>query len=85
MTEQAVLDRIEDQQHAVLLVGATEEERVVPVGQLPPGCRPGDWLVIETDDRGRFAIQIDPQATEQAANRIRDKMKRLKGRGRKLG
>lgn len=36
VAEQAVIDRIEDGQHAVLLVGEEEREQIVPVAALPP-------------------------------------------------
>jgi hypothetical protein len=83
MIEQAVLDRIVEQQ-AVLLVGENEVERVVPVSVLPRDCKPGCWLRLESDKDGKLTIQIDTEATEQAARRIAEKVNRLKQRGRAL-
>lgn len=84
MTETAVLDRIEEQQHAVLLVGPSEEERILPASKMPQGCKPGDWLILETDEKGQVTVQLDPEASERATKRIQDKLSRLKQRGRKL-
>lgn len=47
MEEQgAEVDRIEDGVLAVLLLGEAEEERIVPVDQLPAGVAPGVWLRV---------------------------------------
>lgn len=83
MTEQAVLDRIVDQQ-AVLLVGENEVEKIVPATALPRDCKPGCWLRLESDQDGKWTIQLDTAATEQATRRIADKVNRLKQRGRAL-
>jgi len=83
MAKQTVLDRIVGQQ-AVLLVGENEVEKIVPVSNLPFGCKPGCWLRLESDQNGKLSIQIDTEATEQAALRIADKVNRLKQRGRGL-
>lgn len=42
----AVIDRIEDGEHAVLLIGDEEEERILPIGQLPFGAKEGTWLNV---------------------------------------
>ena len=85
MEQQAVLDRVVDRTHAVILVGPRETEMVVPVGQLPFGTRPGDWLVIVTDDQGTRSIRADPEATKAARQRVAGKMAQLRQRGRRLG
>lgn len=85
MEQQAVLDRIVDGVHAVLLVGQGETETVVPLGQLPAGVKAGDWLVIVTDDHGQRSIRADPDATQAARQRIAGKLERLRRRGRRLG
>ena len=83
MVEQAVLDRIVQQQ-AVLLVGEKEEERILPAEALPPDCKPGDWLLLQTEAGGKVTIRVNTEATEQAAQRISEKLNRLKQRGRAL-
>ncbi len=82
MEEQAVLDRVVDGEHAVLLVGPRERELIVPAAELPVETRPGSWLRVTTADDGRVTIVADAEATERATGRIRDKMERLRRRGR---
>lgn len=38
---EAVLDRIVDNEYAVLLLGETEEERIIPLMQMPDGAKEG--------------------------------------------
>jgi hypothetical protein len=83
LAEQAVLDRIVGQQ-AVLLVGKDEAERIIPASELPPDCKVGAWLLLTTDEAGKLTIRVDTEATAQAAQRIADKMNKLKQRGRAL-
>ena len=46
MEENAVVDRVEDADLAVLLVGDAQFERVAAVGQFPPGAEAGSWLWV---------------------------------------
>ena len=85
MEQQAVLDRIVDRTHAVILVGPRETETVVPLGELPADACPGDWLVVVTDGDGKRSIRADPEATKAARQRIAGKMEQLRRRGRRLG
>jgi len=82
--ETAVVDRIEDGQLAVLLVGDGEREVNVPVEQLPPGAVAGVWLgVILDGDRLQWA-QIDAPQTAAMEREIEEKLTRLRGRGSRL-
>ena len=83
--QQAVLDRIEEDLHAVLLVGPQADERVVPAALLPADTKPGSWLRIATDEAGQMMITLDAEETERVRKRIQDKLQRLRQRGRKLG
>lgn len=80
--ESAVLDRIVDGVHAVLLVGEKQEERVVPVERLGR-VREGDWLRVCFCGPVLVAAEPDPTATQRARERIAQKMARLRQRGRK--
>lgn len=85
MLHKAVLDRIVDDTHAVLLIGDDEIERIIPASQLPTGTSPGSWLSVEIEDDNRISsIVVDSEETERAQARIADKMDRLRKRGRKL-
>lgn len=79
MAVKAVIDRIEDGKFAVLLIGAKQEERVVPVDQLPAGSGEGCWVIINADG----TIAPDAGATDAARTRIQDKLAKLRNRGRR--
>lgn len=83
MREQAVVDRIVDGIHAVLLVGEEQVERVVPASQLPQGAREGTWLKVCFDGDQLVHVEIDPGLTQAAQARIAEKMDRLRARGRR--
>jgi predicted O-methyltransferase YrrM len=82
MKEKAVIDRIVDGQHAVLLVGEDEIERVVPVDQLPPGAVEGAWLQLLIEDGRLVEATLDAEETEGTKQRIDDKMAQLRARPR---
>ncbi len=84
MEEKAVLDRIEEGQHAVLLVGEEEREFIVPVERLPEGAKAGSWLRVQVDGESLTILGVDQGEEEAARLRIEDKMARLRQRGSKL-
>jgi len=75
-----VLDRVEDGGQAVLLLGEEQVERVVPISRLPEGATPGTWLKVRFSGDQLIEAVIDPDATERARRRIRDKMEQLRRR-----
>jgi predicted O-methyltransferase YrrM len=82
MNQKAVIDRIVDGRHAVLLVGGVETERVVPVDQLPAGAREGAWLRVRFEGDQLVEAALDPKETERARQRVGDKMAQLRARPR---
>lgn len=74
--QKAVIDRIEDGKHAVLLIGEDETERVLPVENLPEGVREGVWLILHEDG----SIVIDEAGTTQVKSRIQEKMALLRSK-----
>ena len=66
----AVVDRIEDGRHAVLLVGPDEVELVFDVALLPEGSREGDWL--------RVGLTADPERTAARRADVASRMERLR-------
>jgi len=73
----AVVDRIEDGLHAVLLVGPDEVELVVDATLLPEGATEGDWLTL--------GLAADPERTAERRAAIEDRMediRRTQGGGR---
>lgn len=81
--QSAVVDRIVDGTHVVLLVGPDEVERIIPRRELPVAVREGTWLKVRF--RGECLVEavIDTEAAEAAARRITAKMDLLRQRGRK--
>jgi hypothetical protein len=66
----AVVDRIEDGRHAVLLVGAAEVELVVDVALLPEGTVEGDWL--------RLGLTADVELTASRRSALSDRLERIR-------
>ena len=85
MHQVAVIDRIVDNEHAVLLVGdPPERELRVPLASLPAEVREGHWLEVELDADRLVSAMIDQGATERARARVRSKLDALRNRGRRL-
>lgn len=83
MKDKAVVDRIVDGLHAVLLVGESEEERIVPLASLPEGVREGMWLEVRFDGETLVEAEIDHEETERVKKRIAAKLEALRRRGLK--
>lgn len=81
--EKAVVDRIVDKRHAVLLVGENEVEKIVSVDKLPAGAGEGTWLIVEFEGDELVAAEVDAEETARVRARITAKMERLRQRGRK--
>lgn len=77
-----VLDRIEEGRTAVLLPEGQGAAVLCPVEDLPAGCRPGMWLLVEVEGGRVVSAQLDPEKTEAAAQRIKGKLDLLRRRGR---
>ncbi|ERN52811.1 DUF3006 domain-containing protein [Alkalihalophilus marmarensis] len=81
MEKKAVLDRIVDGEHAVLLVGDKEEEKIISVSQLPKEAREGAWLKITLTESNEVSVVVlDVDETNIARSRISSKMELLKKR-----
>lgn len=78
----AVIDRIVDGIHAVLLVGTKETERIVPRTLLPGETKEGTWLRVQFEGDRLISAVIDTEATKEATHRITSKMDLLRQRGR---
>ncbi len=83
MQQRAVLDRIVDGAHAVLLLGDEEREVVVPVNSLPSGTTEGTWLLVRFEGEQLVEAVADASETERVRRRVENKMQRLKARGRR--
>ena len=77
MKQQAVIDRFEGE-WAVLLVGEEERRLNVPRKNLPRGAQEGHWLQVELEGDQLLSVSIDREATEQARQRVMEKLERLR-------
>ncbi len=80
----AVVDRIEEDTQAVLLVGEDEREFIVPVERLPEKAKAGTWLRVNLEGMELTILGVDQGEEEAARQRIEDKMARLRQRGSRL-
>ena len=81
--EKAVLDRIVDGKHAVLLVGEIETEKIISSSDLPEGAVEGTWLQVEFNEEELVYIEIDKEETEKRQVRIKGKMELLRERSKR--
>jgi hypothetical protein len=84
LEERAVIDRIEDGRYAVLLVGDIEREHVLPLSSFPFSVRPGLWLKVQFDNDVLVSAVADETYTKEVEERVSDKLKQLRKRGRRL-
>lgn len=82
--QQAVVDRVVDGQHVVLLVGEQEVERIVARSLLPEGIKEGTWLKVVFDGDALVWAVIDEEATAAAQQRVAAKLEQLRQRSRRL-
>lgn len=80
----AVLDRIVDNEYAVLLVGPSEVEMIVPRRSLPAGAVEGIWLNVHLDGNRLLSAEVDKRATDATTERVVSKMDLLRRRGSRL-
>lgn len=73
----AVVDRIVDDT-AVLLIGAAESERLVPVALLPEGAGDGTWLVVEPDSDPLTIHRIDEDLTSSRAEDLESRLSQIR-------
>ena len=79
----AVIDRIVDGKTAVILVGDTEEQHEVDARILPAGSGEGSVLRVRIEGGRIVEMHLDSDDTEQTRQRVREKMNRLRQRGRR--
>lgn len=80
MEERAVVDRIVDGKHIVLLVGEAGLERILPLESLPTGISEGDCLRVQYSGDTLIEATLDPEATSAAQSRVAAKLALLRQR-----
>lgn len=79
----AVIDRIVDQKHVVLLVGDKETEIIVSTGMLPPGAIEGSLIQVEFDKKNQVTkLILDQKETNEVKDRVSSMMEKLQGNKR---
>jgi hypothetical protein len=78
--DRAVVDRIVDDTTAVLLVGPTEAEFLVPSDSLPEEAAEGSWVVVDLDTDPPTVSGIDHELTEARCRDIETRMEQLRER-----
>lgn len=81
--QKAVVDRIVDGEHVVLLVGDKEAEHVAPVTELPKDVAEGTWLKVRLVDGALLEVIVDSEESNTARQRVQSKMELLRIRGRR--
>lgn len=76
-----ILDRIEDDLYAVILVEEERLELILPANRLPAGSKVNSWFTIYTEN-GQLAVTLDDETsfirekqTEELMARLRKKKK----------
>lgn len=82
MISKAVIDRIVDSRHAVLLIGDDERELVIPSHLLPSGIQEGDWVKVTFDGENITNIEFDESETKKVRERVKSKLEQLRLRKR---
>lgn len=78
--KKAVIDRIVDQKHVVLLIGDDEKEVNVSVDILPKGAIEGSIVQVELDDCDQVTkLILDEDETKEAKDRVASMMEKLQG------
>ena len=76
------LDRIEDNDLAVILIEDINEEIIIPLDQLPEGSTENTWLQLEKTDDSFQVIAIDDEKTEQETETSQDLMAKLRAKSK---
>ncbi len=76
-TVSGVLDRVEDNGQAVILIGELEKELVMPNKKLPPGSHENSWFQIKML-QGKFEVtSVDAEKTRREKEKSKILLDRL--------
>lgn len=82
MTNKGVLDRIEEEKHAIILVEELGQEFIIHVSELPEGGIVGTWFDVEITNDKISKLSIDMKETASLQEEITNKVNKLRDRGR---
>lgn len=72
-----ILDRIEDDRHAVILVEEEGIELVLPANRLPEGSQINSWFTIDAEN-GQLAVTLDEETSNAKNVQAEELMTRLR-------
>lgn len=73
----AYLDRITDNNQAVLLVDTIQKEFKLPATSVPSGSKPGSWFQVTIENDAITSIKIDEEKTNAMKGDIQNRLARL--------
>lgn len=72
-----ILDRIEDDRYAVILVEEEGLELILPVNRLPAGSQVNSWFTIDAEN-GQLAVTLDHKTSFIKARQAEELIARLR-------
>jgi len=76
-----VLDRMEDNEQAVILIEDRGEELIVPKQDLPLGSKANTWFLIEKNNGGKLGrISLDYKTTIEEAKKVKRLRKKVRNK-----
>ncbi|ANU24478.1 DUF3006 domain-containing protein [Planococcus donghaensis] len=72
-----ILDRIEDERYAVILVEEEGLELILPANRLPAGSQVDSWFTIDVEN-GQLAVTLDHETSFIKTSQAEELMARLR-------
>ena len=76
------LDRIEDNQFAVILVEEIKKELIIPVEELPEGSKVNSYFEISIENEKITSMKLDEQTTQTEQEKVDDLMTKLRSKSK---
>jgi hypothetical protein len=76
------LDRIEDNQFAVILVEEIKKELIIPVEELPAGSKVNSYFEISIENEKITSIKLDVKTTQTEQEKVDDMMTMLRSKSK---
>jgi hypothetical protein len=76
------LDRIEDNQFAVILAEEIKKEFIVPVEDLPEGSKEKSYFEITIENNKITSMKMDEQTTQTKQEEVDDLMTKLRSKSK---
>ncbi|MFJ5760342.1 DUF3006 domain-containing protein [Neobacillus sp. NPDC093182] len=76
------LDRIEDNQFAVILAEEIKKEFIIPVEDLPEGSKEKSYFEITIENNKITSMKLDGQTTQTEQEKVDDLMTKLRSKSK---